>query len=80
MPIRAYFEPVRGPFTKLSIRGGLGAGSGIKVEGPVLEGRMSVDEALVLGWIRGTGPTAAGRETIRDVRRSDVDVPPPGCR
>ena len=53
MPIRGYFEPR--PFawmTSVKIPAGLG-GNGIRVEGPVLEGRMSVDEALVLDWIRG---------------------------
>ena len=53
MPIRGYFEPR--PFawmTSVKIPAGLG-GNGIRVEGPVLEGRMSVDDALVLDWIRG---------------------------
>ena len=75
MPIRAYFEPVRAPLNRLSLRGGL-AGNGIKVEGPVLEGRMSVDEALVLGWIRGSKPAAGGGELTREVRRRDAEVLP----
>ena len=53
MPIRGYFE--QRPFlwvTSVTIAGGLG-GNGISVEGPVLEGRMSVDEAMLLDWIRG---------------------------
>ena len=54
MPIRAFFEPRRIPLTPVAIPGGLaGNGTGITVTGPVLEGRMSVDEALVLSWIRG---------------------------
>ena len=49
MPIRGYFGPVR---PVVNLRGGF-AGSGITVNGPVLEGKMSVDEAMVLSWIRG---------------------------
>ena len=52
MPIRAYFEPCRSPLTRLHIPGGLTDANGITVTGPVLSGRMSVDEALVLSWIR----------------------------
>ena len=54
MPIRAYFEPRpmgwRPEGTLL--KGGLGGG--IAVTGPVLEGRMSVEEAIVLSRIRGS--------------------------
>ena len=49
MAIRGYFEPVRDPLCQLlppvSIPGGLA--------GKVLEEQISVDEALVLDWIRG---------------------------
>ena len=53
MAIRGYFEPRRFPLHKISIPGGI-AGGGIRGEGSVLEGRMSVEEALVLSWIRGS--------------------------
>ena len=72
MAIRGYFEPVRFPLTAVTLRNGL-AGSGISVEGPVLEGRRSVDEALVLSWIRGRGVGAGGavaeRAGVQEVRR-----------
>ena len=54
MPLRAYFEPRRAPLARLTIPGGL-SGNGITVTGPVLEGHMSMDEALVLSWIRSPG-------------------------
>ena len=55
MAIRAYFDRPTFPLTAATtLRGGL-AGNGITVHGPVLEGRMSVDEALVLSWIRSAG-------------------------
>ena len=60
MPIRGYFGPVR---PVVNLRGGF-AGSGITVSVPVLEGKMGVDEAMVLSWIRGrdAGMARAGVE------------------
>ena len=51
-------RPVGASGLRLGIRGGL-AGNGITVEGPVLEGRMTVDEAMVLSWIRGVDTRVA---------------------
>ena len=51
MPIRGYFEPRPVGALRTTLQGGLGAG--IAVQGPVLEGRMSVEEAIVLDRIRG---------------------------
>ena len=79
MPIRAYFETRQ---TRVTIPGGL-AGNGISVTGPVLEGRMSVDEALVLSWIRSS---AGAVQTVTTAQAGvtgfplGVLPPPPGPR
>ena len=51
MPIRGYFEPRPVGALRTTLQGGLGGG--IAVQGPVLEGRMSVEEAVLLNRIRG---------------------------
>ena len=81
MPIRSYFEPrpmgwrPEGTFLK----GGLGRG--IAVTGPVLEGLMSVEEAMVLSRIRGSsteerveskaGSLSSARGSIRKLESRD---------
>ena len=54
MPIRGYFEPRPVGALRTTLQGGLGGG--ISVQGPVLEGRMSVEEAILLNRIRGCDP------------------------
>ena len=63
MPIRGFFQPRPFPaLNRIILRGGLG-GNGITVEGAVLEGRTSVEEAMVRDWIRGTpGSWRSSRE------------------
>ena len=80
MPIRGYFEPR--PFawmTSVKIPGGLG-GNGIRVEGPVLEGRMSFDEALVLDWIRVGQGERKSRHGDRPRGEEVALLPPPSKR
>ena len=52
MPIMGYLEPRYLAATRmLTVEGGLGAG--IRAVGPVLEGRMSVEEAQLIHWAQG---------------------------
>jgi len=59
MSIGAYLEPRFSPATRLRVPGGLG--SGIRVEGQVLEGRTSVEEAQLRDRIRGLSSDAKER-------------------
>ena len=69
MPIRGYFEPQ--PRVGMSwARLPAGLGTGIKVTGAVLEGRMSVEEAILLDRIR------AGSDPLR--RQDPGPVRKPG--
>ena len=50
MPIRGYFEPRRGSWERVTA--GLNWNPAIAVQGAVLEGRMSLQQALVLDRIQ----------------------------
>ena len=58
MSIAAYFTP-NTLASRLTLRDGLG--EGIRVEGPVLEGKMSVEEAQLRARIRGLSDDAKQR-------------------
>ena len=79
MPIRGYLEPRRGGGYYATGRPILG-NVGIEARGPVLEGRMSLDEALVLDRIRALrgdgsvgnevcGPPLIGRPGLEGAKR-----------
>ena len=58
MSIAAYFTP-NTLASRLTLRDGLG--EGIRVEGPVLEGKMSIDEAHRREWALGLSEDARRR-------------------
>ena len=68
MPIRGYLEPrPRGAFRRAA--GGVPIlGEGIAVRGPVLEGGMSLHEALVMDRIRAIREREVGRNAEADAK------------
>ena len=70
MPIMGYLEPRYLAATRmLTVEGGLGAG--IKAVGPVLEGRMSVEEAQLIHRAQGANYAYGSWERERLNREGD---------
>ena len=70
MSVMGFFEPAS-LAVGLRVRAGVsGMGAGIRVEGAVLEGRMSVGEALVaIGGVRCGGPA-----TLAPWNQGEIDA------